>query len=129
MIVYELIKDCDIRYRTDRLDRKKTHIPLKKGDLIFFSENKIYLDPNKPLFILKDIYYKKNNNDNSPILFNWTWKRNVNMLDPYINISRKNRDYDRIIHQDDSEIIFPNKYLKDVSNVWNRDEKLNYLLK
>ena len=129
MIVFELKMDCDIRYEDDGLEVytseyenwDKTHIHLEKGDLLFFSESRFYIGVDNIVFILKDIYYKKRNGD-------WNWKRNLNMIDPYINKSRRIQDYDRIIYIEDGEIKFSEKYLKDVSYVWKRDEKLDYLL-
>lgn len=129
MIVFELKMDCDIRYEDYSLDGvysefeiwDKTHIHLKKGDLLFFSESRFYIGVDNIVFILKDIYNKIDDEV-------WTWKRNLNMIDPYINKSRRIQDYDRIIYIEDSEIKFSEKYLKDVSNVWNRDKKLDCLL-
>lgn len=127
MIVYEIIKSCSISFRDSR-DNKSNDFCLNIGDYIFLSDETHWVMENygnnwyEPIPIksyivvsmLKHIYYKKLINFDGD--YEWTWIKNINIIDPRLN-------YKNLIRTDYSKT-----YLNDVSIEWNRDEKINNLL-
>jgi hypothetical protein len=126
MIVYEVIKSCSVSFRDSR-DNKSNDFGLNIGDYIFLSdethwvigndENYSWYEPRKSYIavsMLKHIYYKKIINFDGE--YEWTWIKNINIIDPRLN-------YKNLIRTDYGKI-----YLNDVSIEWNRDEKINNLL-
>jgi hypothetical protein len=122
MIVYEVIKSCSISFKKESNERE---FGLNTGDLIFLLDEEFWLlnDKNSSMpweekylsnIILKDIYYKKLIDFNGK--YEWTWIKNINIINPRIN----GLSFIRKLHID--------KHFRDVSVEWNRDKKINNLL-
>ena len=125
MRVYEVIKDCTVSYREEIIANNggacmSNDFVLYVGDFIFIesagwnlTENgRYYREVNK----LKSIYHNKLVDIKGTHI--WTWINELNIIDPKI---------DKKLDPEDACIVSPiygKPKLKDVTQMWSRDKKL-----
>lgn len=128
MKVYEVIKSCVISYRDK--DNRANEFCLNEGDFFFVKENigwsrvqtgTYSYDKYESCDLLVKIYYQNLNMKKAIIdgikEYTWTWE-DINILDPVINKKFAVKHYQE----------FCPDLIKDVTMVWDRDEKLSNLL-
>lgn len=131
MIAYEVLRDCSISYT----DRGEDHggFVLYKGDYIFIEPDFSWVKKESRLnhesaytkkSLLKSIYHNKlvSFGDNpEDTKYEWTWIKNINIIDPRIN------QFD-ILMCDKPYAIYGSPFIKDVTQQWEREIKLNEII-
>jgi hypothetical protein len=131
MKVYEVIKDCSISYTSEGEDHGG--FVLYKGDFFFIEHDFCWIKKestfSQPTYSRKSLLIKIYHNKlvwfgDKPgdKKYEWTWIKNINLVGPLINKNIEPEYFDKI-----------NPYTgtppcKDVTQQWERDEKLNELL-
>ena len=140
MIVYEVLRDCSISYT----DRGEDHggFVLYKGDYFFIEPDFAWIKKesisiygttyyNKKS-LLKSIYHNKlvSFNDKTKV-YEWTWIRDINIIDPIIQMELINgtsgfeKDFDKLVYWNTTT---GQPVLKDVTQQWEREIKINEII-
>jgi CRISPR/Cas system-associated exonuclease Cas4 (RecB family) len=142
MIVYEVLRDCSISYT----DRGEDHggFVLYKGDYFFIEPDFAWIKKesisiyettyyNKKS-LLKSIYHNKLvsfNDKTKDIKYEWTWIRDINIIDPIIRMELINgtsgfeKDFDKLVYWNTTT---GQPVLKDVTQQWEREIKINEII-
>jgi hypothetical protein len=132
MKVYEVIKDCSISYTIEGEDYGG--FVLYKGDFFFIKHDFCWVkkesrfnheSPYSKKSLLVKIYHNKLvwfGDKAEDKKYEWTWIKNINLVDPLINKSIEPEYFDKINPFTGAPLC------KDVTSQWEREEKLNKLL-
>lgn len=134
MKVYEVLKDCSISYTKDGEDNGG--FVLYKGDFFFIEKDFCWVKKESRFnhesahskeSLLVKIYHNKLvsfGDTKFPIKpeYEWTWIENINLVAPTINKTIKSDYFDKIDPYTGITLC------KDVTQQWERDEKLNTVL-
>jgi hypothetical protein len=133
MKVYEVIKDCSISYTIEGEDYGG--FVLYKGDFFFIKHDFCWVkkesrfnheSPYSKKSLLVKIYHNKLvwfGDKAEDKKYEWTWIKNINLVDPLINKSIEPEYFDKINPFTGAPLC------KDVTSQWEREEKLSIILK
>jgi hypothetical protein len=132
MKAYEVINGCSISYTKEGENKG---FVLNPGDVFFIEPNSVWVIHNPDDYIgdliyikkhlLTKIYYKKfltfGYNKPEDTIWEWTWIENINLVEPRLNGHLS--DY-----FDQKTLMKGTPYCKDVTQLWEREEKLKNIL-
>jgi hypothetical protein len=134
MIAYEVLRDCSISYTETGSDKG---FVLYKGDYFFIEPDFAWVkkesrlkheSPYTKRDLLKSIYHNKlvwfgDNPEDTK--YEWTWIKNINIIDPKIENSFAQFN---ISNCDKVNSLFGAPFIKDVTQQWEREIKLNEII-